>query len=135
MVAAPAFPDNTSSTICSILYTLYAIRYTFLMSCPTNLGDCLKFQGTAATTEYSTTSDLINNILPNIYIAGGIIIFFMILIGGFTIIANAGNADKIADGTKTITSAIMGLLVLFASYWIIQIIQVTTGVSILNSNL
>jgi len=78
---------------------------------------------------------LINNILPNIYIAGGIIIFFMILIGGFTIIANAGNADKIADGTKTITSAIIGLLVLFASYWIIQIIQVTTGVSILNSNL
>jgi len=78
---------------------------------------------------------LINNILPNIYIAGGIIIFFMILIGGFTIIANAGNADKIADGTKTITSAIIGLLVFFASYWIIQIIQVTTGVSILNSNL
>lgn len=100
-----------------------------------NLGDKLLFQGSSANSEYSSTSDLINNILPNIYVAGGIIIFFMIVFGGFTIIANAGNKDKIADGSKTITSAIIGLLVLFASYWIIQLIQVVTGVSILNSNL
>jgi hypothetical protein len=97
-----------------------------------NLGDCLIFQGSTATSEYTGAGSLINSILPNVYIAGGIIIFFMILFGGFTIIANAGNKDKIADGTKTITSAIIGLLVLFGSYWIIQIIQEVTGVSILN---
>jgi hypothetical protein len=100
-----------------------------------SLGDCLIFQGSTATSEYSSTSSLINNILPNVYIAGGLIIFIMIVMGGFTIISNAGNPDKIKDGSKTITSAIMGLLVLFASYWIIQIIQVVTGASILNSNL
>lgn len=97
-----------------------------------NLGDWLKLQGnTSISSEYSGAGSLINNILPNVYIAGGIVIFFMILFGGFTIIANAGNPDKIKDGTKTITSAIMGLLVLFGSYWIIQIIQVVTGVNIL----
>jgi hypothetical protein len=100
-----------------------------------NLGDLLLFQGSSATKEYSSTSSLINNILPNVYIAGGLIVFFMIVMGGFTIISNAGNADKIKDGSKTITSAIIGLLVLFASYWIIQIIQVVTGASILNSSL
>ncbi len=102
------------------------------MACPTNLGDCLLFQGSSATSEYSGVGSLINNILPNVYIAGGLIIFFMILFGGFTILANAGSPDKIKDGTKTITSAIMGLLVLFGSYWIIQIIQVITGVNILS---
>ncbi|KKU44740.1 MAG: hypothetical protein UX64_C0047G0010 [Microgenomates group bacterium GW2011_GWC2_46_7] len=105
------------------------------MACPTNLGDCLLFQGTAATTEYSTAGKLINNILPNVYIVAGLVIFFMIIFGGFTIIASAGNADKTAEGSKIITSAIMGLLILFASYWIIQIIQVVTGVPILNSGL
>ena len=99
-----------------------------------NIGDKLLFQGSAATSEYSSTSDLINNILPNVYVAAGLIIFFMIVFGGFTIVANAGNKDKVADGSKTITSAIIGLLVLFASYWIIQIIQVVTGVQILNSS-
>lgn len=100
-----------------------------------NLGDKLLFQGSSATTEYSTTSNLINNILPNVYVAGGIVVFFMILFGGFTIIANAGDSHKIQEGSKTITSAIIGLLVLFASYWIIQIIQVVTGASILNSSI
>jgi len=100
-----------------------------------NLGDCLVFQGSTATTQYSSTSNLINNILPNVYIASGLVIFIMIVFGGFTIIAGAGNPDKIKDGSKTITSAIIGLLVLFASYWIIQIIQVVTGASILNSSL
>ena len=97
-----------------------------------NLGDKLIFQNSKASSEYTGAGSLINNILPNIYIAGGVVIFFMILVGGFTIIANAGNADKIKDGTKTITSAIIGLLVLFSSYWIIQIIQVVTGVNILS---
>ena len=108
------------------------MRYTLLMACPANLGDCLKLQNnTSLGSEYKGAGSLINNVLPNIYIAGGVIIFFMILLGGFTIIANAGNKDKVADGSKTITSAIIGLLVLFASYWIIQIIQVVTGVNIL----
>ncbi|MEI8232374.1 MAG: hypothetical protein WCG44_01385 [bacterium] len=100
-----------------------------------NLGDKLLFQGSTAASEYGSTSKLINNILPNVYIAGGLIIFIMIVVGGFTIIANAGDAHKIEEGSKTITSAIIGLVVLFASYWIIQIIQVVTGVSILNSTL
>lgn len=100
-----------------------------------DLGSKLLFQGTSATSAYPDTATLINNILPNVYIAGGLIVFFMIVFGGFTIIANAGNPDKMKEGTKTITSAIIGLLVLFASYWIIQIIQVVTGVQILNSGL
>ncbi len=100
-----------------------------------DIGSKLLFQGSGANKEYTSASTLINNILPNIYIAGGLIIFMMIVFGGFTIIANAGNKDKTAEGSKTITSAIMGLLVLFASYWIIQLIQVVTGVQILNSSL
>lgn len=96
-----------------------------------DLGTALKFQGGDASSTYQGVGSLINNILPNIYIAGGLVIFIMIVMGGFTIIANAGNPDKIKEGGKTITSAIMGLLVLFGSYWIIQIIQVVTGVNIL----
>lgn len=106
------------------------------MACPENLGDCLTLQGGASIrSEYSTVSDLFNNIVPNIYLAAGLIIFFMILFGGFMIITNAGNADKTKEGGQIITSAIIGLLIVFASYWIIQLIQVVTGIQILNSNL
>lgn len=97
-----------------------------------DLGTALKFQDSDVASTYKGVGSLINNLLPNIYIAGGLVIFFMIIFGGFTIIANAGNPDKIKEGGKTITSAIIGLLVLFGSYWIIQIIQVVTGVNILS---
>ncbi len=105
------------------------------MACPTNLGDCLLFQGTSATTTYTGAGSLLNTILPNVYVIAGLVIFLMLVFGGFTIISNAGDPDKTKEGSKIITSAIMGFVVLFASYWIIQIIQVVTGVPILNSNL
>lgn len=100
-----------------------------------DLGSYLIFQNSTARGSYNGLGSLINAVLPNVYIAGGLVIFVMILLGGFTIISNAGDAHKIEEGGKTITSAIIGLLVLFASYWIIQIIQVVTGMPILNSTL
>ena len=96
-----------------------------------NLGDKLMFQGSTASSTYPNIAALINAVLPNVYVVAGLIIFFMIVGGGFMIIANAGDADKAKEGSKIITSAIIGLLVIFASYWIIQIVQVVTGLKIL----
>lgn len=96
-----------------------------------NLGEKLNFQGDSASNTYTNASDLLNNILPNVYIAAGIVIFFMFILGGFNIISSASDSHKMEEGKKTITFAIMGLLVVFASYWIIQLIQVVTGLQIL----
>lgn len=106
------------------------------MPCPQDLGDCLKLSDSQTVgSAYPDAGSLLNNIIPNIYVAAGIILFFMILFGGYSIIVGGGDSSKLGEGKKTVTSAIIGLLVLFASYWIIQIIQVITGVPILNSGL
>ncbi len=96
-----------------------------------NLGDKLIFQGSGADSTYSSASDLINAILPNVYVAAGLVLFFMFILGGFNVISGASDAHKMEEGKKTITFAIMGLLVVFGSYWIIQIIQIVTGLEIL----
>lgn len=96
-----------------------------------NLGEKLNFQGDSASNTYSNAGDLLNNILPNVYVAAGIVIFFMFILGGFKVISSASDSHKMEEGKKTITFAIMGLLVVFASYWIIQLIQVVTGLQIL----
>ncbi|MEI6690690.1 MAG: hypothetical protein WCL07_02995 [bacterium] len=106
------------------------------MACPATLSDCLKLQdGSAVSTQYSSLNVLFNSILPNVYIAAGLVIFFMILLGGFTIVSSANDTHKIQEGQKIITSAIIGLVVVFASFWIIQLIQVLTGIQITNSSL
>lgn len=96
-----------------------------------NLGDKLIFQGSSANSSYTTAGDLINNILPNVYAAAGVVIFFMFILGGFNVISSASDSHKMEEGKKIITFAIMGLLIVFGSYWIIQIIQVVTGLEIL----
>ncbi len=96
-----------------------------------NLGDKLIFQGSSADSTYSSAGDLINAILPNVYVAAGLVLFFMFILGGFSVISGAGDSHKMEEGKKTITFAIMGLLVVFGSYWIIQIVQIVTGLEIL----
>jgi len=84
--------------------------------------------------QFKSPGALISVILPNVYIAAGICIFLLFLFGGISVIAGAGQNDpkKTGQGKKAITSALIGFLIIFASYWIIQIIEVITGLSIFN---
>lgn len=83
---------------------------------------------------FPTLGHLISAILPNVYILAGIILFILLLFGGFGIImgAGGGNPEQANKGKQAVTAALLGFGLIFASYWIIQIIQRLTGISILN---
>ena len=76
---------------------------------------------------------LVSVIVSNLYIIAGIVMLFLIIFGGFGIISGAGSGDqqKTAQGKQALTSAIIGFLIIFTSYWIIQLIELVTGLSIL----
>jgi len=82
-------------------------------------------------------SNLVSIILSNAMIIAGILMFVLILVGGFGIIMSAGsdNPEGAAKGKKAITAAVIGFIIIFASYWIIKIIETLTGLQILNSSL
>lgn len=81
----------------------------------------------------SQTGSLVSAIVSNLYILAGVVLLILILLGGFGMIAGAGQNDpqKIAQGKKSVTMAVVGFLIIFTSYWIIQLIEVLTGVDIL----
>ena len=78
--------------------------------------------------------DLVSIILSNALVIAGIIFFFLILFGGISIIAGAGQDDpgRTARGKQTVTAAVIGFIIIFAAYWIIKIIEFATGLNILN---
>lgn len=82
---------------------------------------------------YPNIGSLVTIILNNSLTIASIILFGLIIFGGVSYIASAGDGDqkKITAAQETITSAIIGFLVIFVSYFIIQIIQVITGLTIL----
>jgi len=87
--------------------------------------------------KFNTIGDLVNVILPNVYMLAGVGLFILLLYGGFGIIMGAGNDDpkQAAQGRQAVTMAIIGFLIIFASYWIVGIIEKLTGVSIFNSDI
>ena len=73
----------------------------------------------------------INEALNFIFPLAGLILFVMIVWGGFEMLTGAASKKNLDAGKQRVTAAIVGFLLLFCSYWIIQIVEQITGVNIL----
>lgn len=88
--------------------------------------------GTGTGGDLSSINSIISALLPITMILAGTILLFMLISGGFTMMT-AVTDPKAADAGKTrITAALTGFFLLFAAYWIIQILEIVLGVSILS---
>lgn len=100
-----------------------------------DLGEVFKIapdQGIRDAEQFNSFGGLISAILPNVYVLAGLILLFLLIFGGLTVILGAGkgNQENVEKGKKVLTSTLIGFLVVFASYWIIQILEIVTGVEI-----
>jgi hypothetical protein len=78
---------------------------------------------------FSTIGDLVTVIVQNAFVLAGIIAFVLVILAGFGIISSAGSGDtkQMEQGKKALTGAVMGLIIIIASFWIVQIIEALTG--------
>ncbi|MFZ5534640.1 MAG: hypothetical protein ACOY3M_00620 [Patescibacteria group bacterium] len=80
----------------------------------------------------TTFGMLITAIVKNAFVLAGIISFILLIFGGFNVIVAAGDAKKAQQGKTAITGAVTGLLVVLGSFWLVQIIEVITGLKLLS---
>lgn len=79
--------------------------------------------------KFATPGGIISAVLPILLTLGGLIFFVMLVIGSFEILLGAAEPKSVEQGKKRITAALIGFLLLFASYWIGQLIQRIFGLS------
>ena len=72
----------------------------------------------------------IRNIISIAIAAGGIAFFIMLIWGSITWLTAGANANQATQAQSTFTWAIIGLVLLVASYAILMIIQSFTGVTL-----
>ena len=84
----------------------------------TFLGNTTNFQ------DLGSVGSLVSLFLKISFILAGLIILFYFILGGIGMISSAGKNDpKAAEQAKaTITSAVIGFVVVFTAYWIVKLI-------------
>lgn len=75
--------------------------------------------------------EVITLLLPYLYVIAGLILFGAIIASGFQYLFSAGDPKKTAEAKGCLTNAIIGFLIIFISYWLIQIIEVIFHLDIL----
>lgn len=66
-----------------------------------------------------------------VLVGGAIIFFFMLLIGAIQWISSGGDKQALESARGKISNALIGVVILFASFAIIKLIETFFGVSIL----
>lgn len=90
--------------------------------------------GSTIGTRFPNPGALLSVVLRNSLTVIGIILLILLISGGITYIMGASNNDpkKTAQAQAILTDALIGFAVVFLAFFIIQIIQVLTGLEILN---
>ena len=80
-------------------------------------------------TELSSVGNVISLVLNIAFVASGVILLFFIILGGIGLISSAGknNPEELEKGKKTVTSALIGFIVVFTAYWIVKLIGNVIG--------
>ena len=94
--------------------------------------DFFNFQGIGLNNPNLTSiNGIISTFLPYILSFAGVILLFMLISGGFTMLTAVSDPKAADAGKQRLTTGILGFVLLFISYWIIQILEIVLGITIL----
>lgn len=85
-------------------------------------GDCVKEEAAQIT----CIVPLFTNIVQGVLSLSGVALFVMLVLGGYNFLFSGGDQKKLEAAKGTLTSAIIGLVVIVAAYLIINAIQLFT---------
>lgn len=75
---------------------------------------------------------LFESVVRSLMALSGVALFIMLVIGGYNFLFAGGDQKKLEKARGTITSAIIGLVIITLAYLILLAIQVFTGVDVTN---
>lgn len=96
-----------------------------------NAIDPLLIGGSTRGEQFSTPGGIISRVLEYAFPLAGIILFVMIVIGGFQMVLGAGEQKAMEGGRQRVTMAIVGFILLFSAYWVAQILESLFNIKIL----
>ena len=79
-----------------------------------------------------TVGSILSGAIQLILIVAALIFFFLLIVGGIRWMTAGGDKEKAGAARGQLTSALIGLAIVFAAWAIIRLIEVLFGVSIIS---
>lgn len=82
-------------------------------------------------TQFGSIGAVLTTLLPNLLIVAGLLTFLYLIFGGFKYLTAGGDEKAVTAAKSMLTNAVVGLIIIFCAWWIIHIIEIIFGISIL----
>ncbi|MGB6838996.1 MAG: hypothetical protein WBD86_03710 [Microgenomates group bacterium] len=71
---------------------------------------------------------IVSELLKYLFPLAGILLLLYLLFGGFSLMTSGGDPKKMQAAKGKLTNALVGFIIVFAAYWIVQIIGTILGI-------
>ncbi|MBI3386006.1 hypothetical protein HY031_02890, partial [Candidatus Gottesmanbacteria bacterium] len=88
---------------------------------------------TGLTLPFQSLGDIMSRVMPYVFAAAGIGLLLMLIRSGFSFLTSAGDTKKLEQARQRLTYALVGFIVIFVAYWIVQIFGIIFGVKEINT--
>ncbi len=95
-----------------------------------NIGESLRLP--TYLTELSGLGTLASVLLSSAIVIAGLILLFLIIFAGFNMLSAQGDPQKFQQAQNILTYAVLGLILIIASYFIVRIVEQSLSINILN---
>lgn len=72
--------------------------------------------------ELKDFGSIISALLPYLFTGAGLLLLLYLIYGGLSLMLSRGDPKAVQSAKAKITSAAIGFVIVFASYWIVQIV-------------
>lgn len=76
-----------------------------------------------------TIGGILSSAIQFVFIFAGVGLFIMLLAGGFTFLTSAGDTKKLEQGRQQLTNALIGFIIIFVAFWLVQALGYMLGLS------
>jgi hypothetical protein len=78
-----------------------------------------------------TLGVIVSKILPYVFVAAGLSMFVMLIVGGVELMLSGGDSGKVKAAQGKLTGGLIGFFLVIFAYFIAQIVEIMFGINIL----
>ncbi len=71
--------------------------------------------------------EIVSGLLPYLFAGAGLLLLLYLLLGGFQLMTSGGDPKKMQEAKGRLTNALVGFIIIFIAYWLVQIIASVLG--------